>query len=422
MKQATARFYYILVLCFILPSGNLFNIPIKMLLSVALMFSLIFLRNKILLDKISYLLVFVIVSLFLWAAISLANGYVETALQCIQSFLSMLLIIWLTWILYSNNIIQLKKVFCCFEIVAIGLIGFKFLCELVFLSGIISYDDFLSLFYKIFNTKLTSLHVKLGNISLYRIMITNDVLVLLFWSFYMIMDKKSLNKIILTIVMAFFCLLIFSRVYLVQYVLCLLVVVGISILKANKNRKKKFSTTNVLSIIIGLLGLIVVAILVLNSGIGKEIIDALYNRFFGTDADYSDSFRNEQYKYLMQGFLSSPIWGNGTGSYPVEYIRSEIAKYSYELEYLSFLYQFGILGFLFIIVTILYVVYKICFVSVKNKYIKYIVIFNLAIWAIKPFFNPGFLTSNSGILIAMVCICSKYCQQQIDKRKLINFK
>ena len=52
MKQATARFYYILVLCFILPSGNLFNIPIKMLLSVALMFSLIFLRNKILLDKI----------------------------------------------------------------------------------------------------------------------------------------------------------------------------------------------------------------------------------------------------------------------------------------------------------------------------------------------------------------------------------
>lgn len=409
MVRVAEKLYYILIFSFILPSGNLFNIPIKLLLCGLILLATVLSGERIKFDKITWLVVFVFASLLFWAMIAGINGYSDTIFQCMKQFIAMLIIIWLTYLFVSNKVIQIDTAFKCFQIVAITLVGIKFICECIFLAKVLSYNDILSLYFRVFNTQLTSLAVSLGGITFYRVMATNDALPILYWSFFLIMNRKFVRKLLLTIIMALFCFVAYSRVILAQFFLCLFVVGFIKL--CNVDWGKAHSKQTWSCVLVFMLFALTVLILAARSEGGQQLINTVYRRFFGSDASFSDSFRRVQKEYLLHGFLQSPVFGKGTGAYVEECIRSETAKFSYELEYLSFLYQFGIIGFLCIIGTIFYVVWRICFGANYNRDIKMIIVFNLAIWAIKPFVNPGFLASNSGIVISMILICAMHCQK-----------
>jgi hypothetical protein len=67
-------------------------------------------------------------------------------------------------------------------------------------------------------------------------------------------------------------------------------------------------------------------------------------RFVSDASQISDDLRVEQSKALTAAFLRRPILGAGIGAHTNAVIRDETLSYSYELQWLAFLMQFGILG------------------------------------------------------------------------------
>lgn len=81
----------------------------------------------------------------------------------------------------------------------------------------------------------------------------------------------------------------------------------------------------------------------------------------------ADSVRTEQIRELVIGIKNAPIWGHGMGSFLPDLIRSEEIPFSYEAEYLSFVYQLGIVGFIILIVGILCIYLKRLWIYVRNN-------------------------------------------------------
>jgi hypothetical protein len=57
-----------------------------------------------------------------------------------------------------------------------------------------------------------------------------------------------------------------------------------------------------------------------------------------------DEERYLQYKSLIEGWLKSPLIGSGVGAV-ASYVRSDEQPWSYELYFISILFQQGIIGF-----------------------------------------------------------------------------
>ena len=85
-----------------------------------------------------------------------------------------------------------------------------------------------------------------------------------------------------------------------------------------------------------------------------KIIENFLEGFTFSDASSSAYIRGTQFFALMNGWLDSPIWGHGAGSYTVECIRSTEQLWAYELSYCALLFQKGILGFLIFCFMIIY--------------------------------------------------------------------
>jgi O-antigen ligase len=104
---------------------------------------------------------------------------------------------------------------------------------------------------------------------------------------------------------------------------------------------------------IKVVGWIVVAMMVLLVVIGNIIdisLTGIYDFFasgfdFSSSADLVEYVRKEQFYALLNGWLSSPLLGSGLGSYTTASIRSIDMPWSYELYYLSLLFQTGVVGF-----------------------------------------------------------------------------
>ena len=165
------------------------------------------------------------------------------------------------------------------------------------------------------------------------------------------------------------------------------------------------------------LGVVVIAAVVLLTNKKLNLIGNLSARFNSTSTTISDQIRDEQSYYLWMGFNELPVFGHGAGSYVREYLRSDVILYSYELEYLSFLYQFGIVGFCLIIIPTIYMFARTCLENVNDSNVRILVVVNLLIWIIRPFFNPSFLSSNAGMIMVVINSYGKYISFEKQKEK-----
>lgn len=60
---------------------------------------------------------------------------------------------------------------------------------------------------------------------------------------------------------------------------------------------------------------------------------------------HADSVRKEQFARLKQLIVQKPLIGHGVGSYDRDYVRSPRTPFSYELQLVSFVAKFGVIGF-----------------------------------------------------------------------------
>ena len=106
----------------------------------------------------------------------------------------------------------------------------------------------------------------------------------------------------------------------------------------------------------------------------------------------------------------SPVFGHGFGSYISDYTRSGSIPFSYEIEYLSFCYQMGILGFVVFVGGVLLIyIRKIVKYARKNTWvIKVFTLIGLGWFVIRPAFNPAFLGLQNGFQMIGLLMINMY--------------
>lgn len=379
---------------FVLPSGTFLGVPIKTALSALLMVLLIFYRRDLIFDFETKIFIFCSGMLAIWSIIAFANGFLSSSFSFIKNFISLLLIIWISMKATRFQIISYNSIVKTLGITSICIIFFKIILSLALSLNFISLERLTSLISTLFRVELTTMFMPLGSFTFYRVMLSNDQIPIVWYSFYAFSRSKNWKKILLTILMIVYVFIIYSRVAMIEFVAILLTLLIVLALERRQKGKKDLKKI----VFIGTI--IIVTFVTVNNKI--DFLSTLASRFSSASTTDSDSIRNIQFSFLWEGFNSRPLFGYGTGSYVREYIRSESMPFSYELEYLSFLYQFGIIGFILIFLPLIFSFWSYSFKNIENKNIKILLFVSLILWLIRPFFNPSFLSSNSGILIVIM--------------------
>ena len=394
----------IYILSYILPVGKIFNIPIQKIgICLFLLISgIIFIRLddwKNLIQK-SKLEMLVLASGLLWCVISWARGC-EYSIRCASLLYLSFIMFLIIFHLIKENLLKLDKVMQYIFYMMIGKIIGKILLEVIFLCKLLQYEVLYQLYIQIFNVEATMMTMKLGNLTFVRIQSPSDIIVIGLLPFFLLIPKmKRSRKFICAVLLAIYTMIVFSRVYMVEFASFII----LALIFEWKEIPKKIRC-------IGLGGF------VLSSFVWfKPVFKMIQYRFFSPKVVESDSVRKIQIQELMSGIMEKPLLGHGMGSYLTDLIRSTTAPFSYEAEYLSFFYQFGIIGFILIIFGIIVVYIKGIWQYMKYNSIevKLFTALCLAWMIVRPVFNPAFYGMQNGFhVIGLLLINAYFCIEKI---------
>lgn len=412
-------FFYLLVFSFVLPSGSVVGIPVKMLLVLGLFVVVIWnilVNKETRISKYIVQISIIIAMLFIWAILGIINNYEDGLMPIFKSLFSLLSVIFLAEICISNQWIDIKFALQVVKMGVICFVGLKIAIELALIIHVIDLDTCTFIMSNILNAEWLTLQFQVGPLTMHRISTPNDAIPLILYSIDLACENKRVSRRMIEIaLMAFYCLIVYSRVIIVQFVI--MTVIGL----AFHFRKHEFTKRDAMILLFGIVAILGLGVMLVTYKDGvllSHLYDTLAFRFSGEQVEYSDSFRTEQAGYLLEGIIDKPLIGHGLGSYVREYLRSYISPSSYELEYMAFLYQFGIIGFVLIIIGMIVTFYQMSVKQCEEKIAKQMLMINLFIWAIKPTLNPGFLSSSSGMVIVTFMIIALYYNHTSENRKV----
>ena len=425
MHKILPSIFYLYIFTFWLPGNSIKGVPIKHLLFGALiiMIAIHFLQNfkqnfsetniisyfKKLFDmkekrflKTPYVPMF-ISSFFIivWYLYSLFSGNTSSPTQMLVNLISLIGTCFLTYYIIQHKLVDIESIKQWIFITAFVKVGFTLLIEIGIMNFGLTYEQFMNIYAQL-DSQPVSMHME--SLGMYRIMTPSDSFPFVALGF--LIADKGYSKIIrgLTVVsLICFSLIIYSRIIFLQLALTLFI--ALILRKVNfRNRNDLISIGK----LIASLSLMVALAFIIFPRTATNIYDSLTYRLFSEETVKSDNIRDIQADVIFDNIADSPIVGKGLGYYDIEFTRSDIAPYSYELEYFSFIMQFGILGFILIIAMLIYSFYLMINFNIVNLNIRYLIYFNFLFWVVKPFFNPNFLSSNSGSLIATLVVLSIY--------------
>lgn len=128
----------------------------------------------------------------------------------------------------------------------------------------------------------------------------------------------------------------------------------------------------------------------------EKVVQVIEKRFFSSDNAASDNTRGEQIDAMMRSCDESPFFGKGLGGYTLECIRDYELPHAYEVQWIAFLMQFGIIGILLLLFPLSLIIGN--FVSFPWTRAKagYLLLFGL--WLFSGFTNPFMISLTSGII------------------------
>ena len=266
-----------------------------------------------------------------------------------------------------------KIVECILYMMLLKILG-KIIIEIVFVCKLIEYEAVIEFYLNMFGTEASTMTMHLGRLLLIRVQTSSDIIVVTLMPFYWMMEKykKSIRSLLFAL-SGIYTLIVFSRVLMVEF--CCFAFVAV--LYYWKKIPKKVRCIGV--------------ILVLASSVLwlKPVIQMIE---------------------LINGVKESPVFGHGFGSYISDYTRSGSIPFSYEIEYLSFCYQMGILGFVVFVGGVLLIyIKKIVKYARKNTWvIKVFTLIGLGWFVIRPVFNPAFLGLQNGFQMIGLLMINMY--------------
>lgn len=101
------------------------------------------------------------------------------------------------------------------------------------------------------------------------------------------------------------------------------------------------------------------------SFVGRDYYISQISSIFNFTTNDSNLVRAEQFRSLMRGIVDAPIFGSGAGA-AADQIRAYKTPWAYELSYVSFVFQYGVLGFLIYASGILYLIWQLI-LSIRKK-------------------------------------------------------
>ncbi|HAV2198148.1 TPA: hypothetical protein JHK08_000860 [Escherichia coli] len=387
-----------LFLIIILPSGTVGNLNVKMLSMLLLIISVsLSIINKGVVNKNSIKLFFVFILSMSFVLINYASssniaiyrGYATTeGLLFTSYFLStiVLLISILEGIISKKEIIKTIFYSCIlYSIIKIALITLSAI-------GVISIYFISDFIYQSYGIKPMLFPI---TDTITRFQLANDYIVC--FALYFILYRGEildfLNKKLrtaFTIILICGVLISFSRYMILLLVIGAIVkIVGI----------RKISPKGVLASA----AILAISLSVYISN-ADSINDTIYLRFASDANVASDATRSIQVECLSRAFNSSPLFGHGgLGDFSSTCPGPNGAEFSYEVQYLGFLYRFGIIQTI-MIALVYFLQYKLSSPDrLLRKYnIPAVVAF--LCWMTIGFFNP-YLISGYASVITVLCVC-----------------
>lgn len=390
---------YMLVLSYVLPSGILRGIPIQRICIYALLLVslVIALKEKPLLELIRQFKLEILVTgagVLWWG-----TSYLRGEAYCTQFFSLLYVTLFLftaVVILIRCDVLDLDMLVRCMLVMLFGKMLEKMGMELLFLLDRIPYEQVGELYRNLFGTDVTTMTMDVGTIEFIRVQSSSDAIVFsLSPALWFLPQIKKEVRTLLFVLTGAFSLIVFSRIYLAQFAFFAVVLLVYYGRKASKKIKIGAAAVLMLTAVFWL----------------RPAIELISLRFFSSYVSESDSIRMEQLQKFMEE-IPKHLWlGKGMGSYLPDYLRSIETPFSYELEYVSYIYQLGIVGFVLIIGGMVFVYVKHIYEYCKyNEMIVRFVSLMIMVWyLLRPVFNPAFLGKQNGFIVLGIFMINAYC-------------
>jgi len=136
------------------------------------------------------------------------------------------------------------------------------------------------------------------------------------------------------------------------------------------------------------------------------VLKIVEKRFFSSDSSESDITRKIQIEALLKEHQESPLLGKGLGGYARELIRDDRILHSYEVQWVSFLMQFGVLGLSLILIPVFIIARKILSPPWNKRKLSLFCIY--LCWIFSGFTNPFLISLASGILYSLFFLAGEH--------------
>lgn len=145
----------------------------------------------------------------------------------------------------------------------------------------------------------------------------------------------------------------------------------------------------------------------------QKVQQVVEKRLFSQDNDRSDATRREQIDAMMAASEKAPFWGKGLGGYTEECVRDFTLPHAYEVQWVAFFMQFGLIGIFFLLTPIAYIISRLLELPLRRNQIGYLLLFIL--FLIAGFTNPFLISLTSGILYTLFLLPSLVPYSRFNK-------
>lgn len=400
MKFA-ANTYYLFVTLFIVFPSSLFS-PLKITVLLLLLISML---GVISLGKISKKDFLLLLFTFLFLLVHLLVGFfkgtvlIEQSLMAFRVFSTFFILLFITYYYGKKKVISFSKLIKVVFYSSFIYLILKLLltiCMMFFGLGAITVKNLMP------GVVIQQFY---GNPFFTRIVSASDIVNSFLFVFLLVLKPlKQLfnNKVLYTYIVLSFILMIQSYTRFIWLILLLTVFFKLYIL--SENRVKSFSYTAFF---------LLITIAIVKTFFSTELgffIDLLDIKFSDTT---SISVKSVQANYLFDEFSNNTILGKGLGAYVEYYVRDNKQLFQYETQIVSFLMQFGIIGFCIFMFPLLAIIIPLLS---KNKN-KLTMSFFYILWLASGFTNP-YLTILACISIYALFILYPYYENEDNKKEV----
>lgn len=164
-------------------------------------------------------------------------------------------------------------------------------------------------------------------------------------------------------------------------------------------------TSNTLRQFAGIITCAALVILGIAAAGPENVYKVIEKRLFSADNALSDQTRIDQIEAMSDEICSHPFLGKGLGGYAPACVRDAQLPHSYEVQWVAFTMQFGMVG-----ITILVAVYLIAgwgYLIPPYTLPKVSFAAMYALWLVSGFTNPFLISLTSGIMYAIFALAPK---------------